>query len=364
MSTAPRLSTPLPSRQTIRSWLQDFRRRSTPRALALSAFDYALFVALTVAIAVVPSVLVKLLLTPVAGFVIGRLFVLGHDACHQAFTPNKRLNAVLGRLLFLPSLTPYSLWETGHNVVHHGYTNLKGFDFVWAPLTPAEYRALPRWRQRLERIYRSGWAPGLYYLIEVWWLRMMFPSARYLKVRRPVFLKDDLLVTAFAALWVAALIGTAVATAQSAALLVLCGFVLPFLFWNTLMGFVVYAHHTHPRIRWYADKAQWSAATPFVSTTVHLQLPAGFNRLLHNILEHTAHHVDMGIPLYGLPDAQRCLEAALPGKIVVQDFSWRWYFATARHCQLYDLEAARWRRFDGKPAPARTDTTGATSTAR
>jgi hypothetical protein len=38
-------------------------------------------------------------------------------------------------MVIRPSLTPFSLWDVGHNVVHHGYTNLKGFDFVWAPNT-------------------------------------------------------------------------------------------------------------------------------------------------------------------------------------------------------------------------------------
>ena len=41
---------------------------------------------------------------------------------------------VIGRLVSMPSLTPYSLWDLGHNVVHHGYTDLKDFDFVWQPL--------------------------------------------------------------------------------------------------------------------------------------------------------------------------------------------------------------------------------------
>lgn len=60
-----------------------------------------------------------------------RLFVLGHDACHQSLTPHRRLNRWLGHLVFMPSLTPYSLWDLSHNVVHHGYTSLKDFDFVW-----------------------------------------------------------------------------------------------------------------------------------------------------------------------------------------------------------------------------------------
>ena len=77
------------------------------------------------------------------GFVIGRLFIIGHDGCHQSLTPHRRRSTRwLGRIAFLPSLTAYSLWDMGHNACHDGFTNLKGVDFVWAPLTQAEYRAL------------------------------------------------------------------------------------------------------------------------------------------------------------------------------------------------------------------------------
>ena len=136
------LDQPLPHRKTLREWLIPLSERSTVRALVLLALDYALFFALITATVLLESVWAKLLCGSVAGFVIGRLFVIGHDACHQSLTPHRELNKVLGRIAFLPSLTPYSLWDTGHNVVHHGYTNLKGVDFVWTPLTAEEFAAL------------------------------------------------------------------------------------------------------------------------------------------------------------------------------------------------------------------------------
>src|ERR1700756_4963453 len=116
--------------------------------------------------------------------------------CHQSSPPHRRLNGWLGRLAFLPSLTPYSLWDVGHNVVHHGYTNLKDFDMVWQPHTLETYAALPAWRRALYRLYRSGWAPWLYYLVEIWWLRMFFPSERHMPSRRPIFFADCALALA------------------------------------------------------------------------------------------------------------------------------------------------------------------------
>ncbi|KGW47107.1 fatty acid desaturase family protein [Burkholderia pseudomallei MSHR1328] len=322
----------MPHRKVIRSWITPFGERVIARSIVLLA----------------ASGIVKIVCGMAAGFITGRLFIIGHDACHQSLTPNHRLNRWLGRIAFLPSLTPYSLWEVGHNVVHHGYTNLKGFDFVWAPLTPGEYAALSPARRLLDRIYRSGWAPGLYYLVEIWWLRMYFPAKAYLGASRPIFRRDCLLVTGFAALWIGAVVWIAAATRQSMPLLLVTGVAVPFLFWCSMIGFVVYVHHTDPRISWHANRAEWSRAAPFVSTTLHLTFPFGIGGLLHHIMEHTAHHVDMSIPLYGLKDAQAKLEAMLPGRIVVQRFSWRWYFDTARRCKLYDTDRKRWTDYRGR----------------
>jgi acyl-lipid omega-6 desaturase (Delta-12 desaturase) len=339
----------LPHRKLMRAWLAPLAVRSTLYALSLVTVDLMLFAAAMASVILAPHAVLQWLAGMAAGFVIGRLFILGHDACHQSLTRHRTLNRWIGRLTFLPSLTPYSLWEVGHNIVHHGYTNLKGFDFIWEPHTLAEYQALSPWRQRLERIYRSGWAPWLYYLVEIWWGHMMFPSQRALPTRRAAFKWDTLLVCSGALLWFGGLIAAALATGQSVAWLLTVGFVVPFVFWTGMIGFVVYVHHTHERVSWYQDKTSWSAAQPFVSTTVHLTFRSAMGSALHHIMEHTAHHVDMSVPLYRLKKAQTLLEGQLPGAITVQPFSWRWYFQTARCCKLYDYGAQQWTDFEGRP---------------
>jgi omega-6 fatty acid desaturase (delta-12 desaturase) len=343
---------PLPHRKEIRQWLVPLSARTTLYPILLLAFDSGLLVAALAGAVLAPSWWARVLCGLAAGFVIGRLFIIGHDACHQSLTPHRRLNHWLGRIAFLPSLTPYSLWEVGHNVVHHGYTNLKGFDFVWAPHTPEEFAALAPWRQRLDRIYRSGWAPGLYYLVEIWWKRMFFPSRRQMPTRRRVFLLDNLLVSAFGLAWLGALALIAQSTGQDFLSLFTTGFVLPFLFWTAMIGFVVYVHHTHVEVHWHAERGEWSRSQPFVSTTVHLSFPAGIGGAMHHIMEHTAHHVDMTIPLYRLKQAQAKLEQMLPGRIVVQRFSWHWYFDTARRCKLYDFTRRCWTDYAGRPTSA------------
>jgi omega-6 fatty acid desaturase (delta-12 desaturase) len=211
-----------------------------------------------------------------------------------------------------------------------------------------EYQSLPAGKRLLEHVYRSGWAPGLYYIVEIWWSRLLFPNRRKMPSRRAVFTWDGLLVCGFAALWIGGLAMAAIATGQSVAWLVGIGFALPFLLWNGLIGFVVYVHHTHPGVAWHEDKRRWSASQPFVSTTVHLTFKSMMGSVLHHIMEHTAHHVDMSVPLYRLKAAQALLEQKLSGHIVVQPFSWRWYADTARRCKLYDFQAGCWTDFSGR----------------
>jgi omega-6 fatty acid desaturase (delta-12 desaturase) len=339
---------PMPHRKIIREWLIPLADRNTALALVLLVADLSIWGALMVGTVVFESLALKLLCALVCGFWIGRLFIIGHDACHQSLTPHRTLNKWLGRIAFLPSLTPFSLWDIGHNVVHHGYTNLKGFDFVWAPLTQAEYQSMGAAQRLMDRVYRSGWAPGLYYMIEIWWNKMFFPNKTNMPTRRPIFIQDNLLVLAFGLIWLGATAYAAVQTHQSIALIWCFGVLIPFLFWCAMIGFVVYVHHTHVRVSWHDDRAAWSKAQPFVSTTVHLTFPFKMGALMHHIMEHTAHHVDMSIPLYKLKQAQNKLETMLPQRIIVQPFSWGWYFETARSCKLYDFSLRCWTDYKGR----------------
>lgn len=343
---------PIPHRKLIRSWLEPMSRKNTVWAIFLLAFDMSLWTGSIFLTVHVDNFLLKILFGLIAGFVTGRLFILGHDACHQSFTPHRALNKFLGRLAFLPSLTPYSLWDVGHNIVHHGQTNLKGFDFVWAPLSKAEYDALPPLRKKLEQVYRSGFGPAVYYFIEIWWKRLFFPSKKFKPANRSVYLKDNLLIIGFAILWMGALALAANSTGQSVWIALFTGFIVPTVFWNAMIGFVVYVHHTHADVAWYDKKSEWIRAQPFVSTTVHLKFDYYLGSLLHHIMEHTAHHVDMGVPLYNLKAAQSRLEERMPNRIIVQKFSWRWYFEAARACKLYDFENKAWLDFSGKKMAA------------
>jgi len=333
------------SRVAQRKSIRPLRESSDLKATALCVLDVSLFALMLVAVIAIPNVFVKAIMSLVLGLQIARLFVLGHDACHQSLFSSRQTNRWIGHLVFLPSLTPYSLWEVGHNLGHHVYTNLRGMDYVWTPLSKVEFDALPRWRQWAERFYRSGFGHGAYYLVELWWRKLFFASRAEIPTQRREFTVDSLMTLVFAFAWIGSLVAAALWTQQSVTTLVLTGFVVPFLVWNWIMGAVIYFHHTHPMLAWYDDINQWEAARDTGCNTVHVLFPGKFGRVLNNIMEHPAHHLDVRIPLYNLEAAHRVLNE--PSQ-VAQTFSIRLIRDCVAQCKLYDYQAHHWTDFSGR----------------
>lgn len=326
------------------------RRRSFAAGLALFGGMTLLCLACFVGVLVLEPLLSKLALGLILGVGISALFVIGHDACHDSLTPSHRLNQVLGRLAFLPVLHPYVSWELGHNRLHHGWTNLRGVDYVYTPFSPEEFRALPAWRRGLERVYRTVAGCALFYLVEVWWKHMIAPRAADRAKLSPGWLALDVsLVLAFLAAesWVLAVRSDTVATGL---LNFTCALLLPYAVWNWLIAFVTIQHHTHPASPWFKDLDEWSFFHAQVHGTIHVQLPRTIEYIFHNIFDHTAHHVDPKIPLYHLPRSQERLEARYPADIIIVPGSVPGLHRVLRVCKLYDYERHCWLDFAGRPS--------------
>ena len=170
-------------------------RNPTIRGLGYFARDLIVYAAVLWALFSTDRVYFLIPLWLLSGLVVGSLFVVGHDAAHQALFKYKWLNGAVGRLAFLPSLHIFEAWVLGHNRIHHGHTVKQGFDFVWHPSSPDEYAALP-WRKRvMHRIEWSGLGYGIYYGRTVWWQKMMSfePPKRWIKAirRDTLFMKGS-----------------------------------------------------------------------------------------------------------------------------------------------------------------------------
>lgn len=347
-----------PSVREIRAHMPEDRRdKSTLVGTLLFLNTTLLYSAAFIGIAAAPNWFLKTLLSVMSGVLISILFTIGHDACHQSLTPKNGLNKFLGRLAFLPSLHSFTAWDYKHNSLHHSYTNLRGRDPVYAPFSKAEYDALPYWRRGLERFYRSPLGVGMFYFVEAWWKQIMFPShTDQVKMRTPkTFQMDRLLVFGFFLAQIVVLLSldhqfhpASAASPVYVLSLIAVGIVLPQVVWNWLMGFATFQHHTHPGTRWYADEQEWSFFKGHLQGTVHVKFPRFIEVMLHNIMDHTAHHVDPRIPLYKLTASQEGLEKAYTEDIIVQVWNLREFFNTMRRCRLYDYKNHHWLDFDGK----------------
>jgi omega-6 fatty acid desaturase (delta-12 desaturase) len=338
--------------EEVRQGLKRFQGKSTFLALLLFALDAAAYTTGFLCLVLLPWVwILKLPLSVLLGVSITRLAIIGHDAAHGSLSASRLTNALIGRLAFLPALHPYSLWQVGHNRIHHSFTNLKGLDFIWIPFSPEEFSKLPAWRRALERCYRSVYGFGAYYLVEIWWKYLSLKGVRVLQ-NRTRYLGDVALVVGFLAVQLFAALVFVHDTAALILQTVLLAIILPFAVWNWFMGFIIYNHHTNPSVRFFNKRSQWRFYEGQVKGTVHVIFPRPVGLLLNQIMEHTAHHLNINIPCYRLGAAQRFLEQRMSRDLVIEHWSLRSFFATLRLCQLYDYDRYRWVRFADAPESA------------
>ncbi len=299
----------------------------------------------------VDSVLAAVVFAIVGGVAGSQLFVIGHDACHGSFTASRWLNALIGRMAFVPSAHSFSLWAYFHNGLHHNFTNLRGQDFVWTPMSPDEFSRLSTIRQLMEFVYRhpTGAGFGLYYLIELWRRRLAWPTRLVPRKVAPSAYMD---VATNATAWL--LVGAATAFLCDLGVLeCLCGMALFFavslVIITWAIGFVVYFNHTHPRLKWYECPVKWRAEFSQDAGACHVTFSGVWWYVLPNVvMNHTLHHLDTRIPVRNLADAEAHLESTTGARLL----SWRWtpvrHYAVMKRCGLYDYAEGEWVTLDWK----------------
>jgi omega-6 fatty acid desaturase (delta-12 desaturase) len=345
-SAAPEAGTPregslLP---VIREIPPEAYENPTWRGLAYLGRDLAFYAVAVAGLLVFDHPLVVVALWVLAGLSIAALFIVGHDAAHEALFRSRRLNSVIGHVAMLPSFHVYEGWVLGHNRIHHGYTVRQGFDFVWHPYTVDEYRAMGPLRRARHRLEWSWVGAGAYYTREVWWNKMIVgkPPARWAGTIR----RDRFIVLAYAviAAVVLALVGWVDGGAVGAGWTVLKVLVVPFLVFQFIIGSVVHVHHIQPGIRWW-PRRQWNKFKGQMEGTTILRAPKGLNLFFHWIMVHVPHHVDMRIPMYRLELAADHIKAAYPEVVHDEPLRFRDFIANTRRCKLYDFEVGRWMTY-------------------
>ena len=304
--------------------------------------DTVMWVALVAGLILFDHPLVVVGLWVLASLVISGLFIVGHDAAHESLFKSKRMNSIVGHLAMLPSWHVYEGWVLGHNRVHHGYTVRQGFDFVWHPYTPEQWREMNGFQKLRHRFEWSWLGAGAYYTREVWLQKMVIgkPPARWVSaIRRDRFILLGWVVATSALL--AAVGWSKSGTAIGALWMVLKVSVIPFLAFQFVIGSFVHVHHVQPEIRWW-KRREWTKFRGQMEGTTVLRAPKGLNFFIHWIMVHVPHHVDMRVPMYHLELATDAIKEAFPGVIHDEKLRFRDYVRNTRQCKLYDFDEGRW----------------------
>jgi omega-6 fatty acid desaturase (delta-12 desaturase) len=310
------------------------------------------------ALGFVSSLTGKVLLGVALCFLTGKLFLIGHDACHGSFARKRILSNLVGRLSLTASFHVFSAWRYWHNVVHHGSTNNLDKDFVWRPLSKPEYDRASRLGRALERLFRhhSGAGLGAYYLLRILLPKMLFVprASRRLPGATPV--RDLALFYAFQGAVIAWLAVAALVLSEGSGVWAIgtnlfCGMIAPTTYVCYSIGFVVYFNHTHPSIDWFRGAAEGSFAERQTAFTLHLRFRGLSAWLLPSeVMGHVVHHLDPHIPVRHLQKAQVVLSASSPTPVKADLWSWKTQRTIMRTCKLYDPQRQRWTDFTGRTA--------------
>ena len=315
-------------------------KRSLWKAIFWYSLDVLTFVAGIALVFSSQHLIVKLFGGMLSGVGTAMLFVWAHDAAHGTLFKSRKIAEFLGTIVMLPSLNIYRLWSYGHNKVHHGFTSFSPIDWIWRPFTPAEYRALSKFQRILYRVERSWFSCAFHYLRRVWWNEMLRfnpgkdkQQKRYYRNGKSYVAIYALLVGIIAYFFAGGIIG------------IICALILPFIVFNYFIALIVYLHHTHPDIPFFDLKKDWSHSIGilYCSTVIHCSKVS--KALLHNIMIHIPHHLDIRIPFYNLPRAYQEIKKEYGKYFHEYRFSWQTVYNIFQQCKLYDFEAKRWLTF-------------------
>ena len=292
----------------------------------------------------------RLVFSLLHGVAIASFFIIGHDCVHNAFFEGRRKNRFWGRIAYGFCWHSISLWKVVHNINHHGRTNLKGVDDVWAPFSLKEFREAPAWRRLLERVYRGPFGHLIYYQTQYLYPKLVLPIHPMARGRWRTHMSESVFVLMFGAVLILSWLGASIAMGGVANLgsAFLFGALIPFVFWNALTSFTIYIQHTNPQVHWFENEEDWSHLNGQIRGTVDTVMPFPIAPLYSEVLRHTAHHDNPTIPVYRLPQSQDRLNRKFSTDITTASFGFAWYWRTLKACKLYDFERRCWTDFSGQ----------------
>lgn len=285
------------NRAALRAAVAPFEVSSVASALfqlSTSIGLYILVVALMYVLAPI-SVWLTLALSPIAGGLLIRTFIVQHDCGHGSFFGSPRANNITGAILGMFTLAPYSSWQRQHALHHSNWNNLdrreSGTDIYSACLTVEEYLALSRRQRFFYQLVRHPLVahvaiPPLVFLLLY---RVPFDTPKdWVRERWSVYLTNTAIAAAVVTMGLIFGFGT-VAEVH-----------LPIIVVTTIVGVWLFSvQHRFDKAKW-LRQADWSFQTAALEGTSYLKLPRTLQWFTGNIGFHHIHHLSPRVPNYRL----------------------------------------------------------------
>ncbi len=232
---------------------------------------------------------------PAGGFLV-RFFMIQHDCGHGSFFRSQRANDLVGRMISVLTLTPYTYWRRLHAEHHATSGNLdkRGVGDV-TTLTVREYLALSRWQRFLYRLYRHplvlfGIGPAYVFIIKHR-LPLDLPL-RKIKLWGSVFATNGAIAAVLVLL--AVLIGP----------INLIKLQVPVTLVGSAIGvWLFFIQHQFDGVHWSRGE-EWQPDHAALYGSSYYNLPKILQWLTANIGLHHIHHLCSRVPNYRLQECQ------------------------------------------------------------
>ncbi len=244
------------------------------------------------------SFVFPLLIAIPAGGLLVRLFIIQHDCGHGSFFASSRLNTIVGRIMSLFTMAPYSLWRREHALHHNSSGNLdrRGIGDI-ETMTVAEYLACTPFERLRYRLYRHplflfGLGVPAYFLLiqRLPW----FHGLKAIEAWRSVMALNVALAVLYGSLGYVLGYGTTALV------------FLPMLHVaSALGGWLFFVQHQFEDTHW-EEAATWDFQVAAVHGSSYYVLPKPLQWVTGNIGLHHIHHLNSMVPNYRL---QECLDA-------------------------------------------------------
>jgi omega-6 fatty acid desaturase (delta-12 desaturase) len=240
--------------------------------------------------------LTLLLAVPTAMLVV-RMFMFQHDCGHMSFFKSRRVNDIVGSLIGVLTLVPYTYWRKTHALHHAGSGDLeaRGFGDI-DTLTVREYLSRSRKQRAGYRFYRHPLT--MLVLGPVWqfFIKHRWPSDA------PRNWKREWASVHWTNVGIAAVIALMVWLVGWKAFLLIQ---LPVsLVAGTLGIYLFYVQHQYEDTYWRYHEA-WDFHESALAGASHLTMPKVLQWFTASIGLHHIHHLSSRIPNYNL---QRCFD--------------------------------------------------------